>query len=77
MSFELKPLPYAEDALEPHMSTRTIQFHYGKHHKTYVDNLNKLIEGTDVAKLAPELGRNVVITILTPLLLAAGMILSR
>ena len=49
MAFELPPLPYAEDALEPHYSARTISFHYGKHHKTYVDTLNKLTEGTDLA----------------------------
>ena len=49
MAFELPPLPYAEDALEPAYSARTISFHYGKHHKTYVDTLNKLVEGTDLA----------------------------
>ena len=43
MAFELPPLPYAEDALEPVYSAHTISFHYGKHHKTYVDNLNKLV----------------------------------
>ena len=47
MAFELPPLPYAEDALEPHYSARTISFHYGKHHQTYVNNLNKLVGGTD------------------------------
>jgi len=47
MSIALPPLPYAEDALEPHYSARTISFHYGKHHKAYVDNINKLIAGTD------------------------------
>ena len=47
MAFELPPLPYAEDALEPAYSARTISFHYGKHHKTYVDTLNKLVDGTD------------------------------
>ena len=41
------PLPYAEDALEPVISAKTIGFHYGKHHKAYVDNLNKLIAGTE------------------------------
>ncbi|HVO01117.1 MAG TPA: superoxide dismutase [Candidatus Cybelea sp.] len=50
MSFELKPLPFAENALEPHMSARTIQFHYGKHHKAYVDTLNKLVENTPLEK---------------------------
>jgi superoxide dismutase, Fe-Mn family len=49
MAFELPPLPYADDALEPAYSARTISFHYGKHHKTYVDTLNKLVDGTDLA----------------------------
>lgn len=48
MAFELPALPYAEDALEPYYSAKTIGFHYGKHHKTYVDNLNKLTAGTDL-----------------------------
>lgn len=48
MALELPPLPYAEDALEPHYSARTISFHYGKHHKTYLDTLNKLTAGTDL-----------------------------
>ena len=43
---QLPPLPWAQDALEPHISARTIGFHYGKHHQTYVDNVNKLIAGT-------------------------------
>ncbi len=47
MPFTLPVLPYAEDALDPIYSARTISFHYGKHHKAYVDNLNKLIAGTD------------------------------
>lgn len=47
MTFTLPALPFAEDALEPVYSARTISFHYGKHHKAYVDNLNKLIVGTD------------------------------
>jgi len=46
MAFELPPLPYAQDALAPHISAETLEYHYGKHHKTYVDNLNKAIEGT-------------------------------
>ncbi|MBN2481514.1 MAG: superoxide dismutase [Bacteroidales bacterium] len=46
MSFELPKLPYAPDALEPHISKRTIEFHYGKHHQGYVNNLNKLVPGT-------------------------------
>jgi superoxide dismutase, Fe-Mn family len=49
MAFELPALPYADDALEPVYTARTISFHYGKHHKTYVDTLNKLTEGTDLA----------------------------
>lgn len=48
MTFQLPPLPYSEDALEPAYSARTIGFHYGKHHKTYVDTLNKLVAGTDL-----------------------------
>lgn len=47
MAFELPPLPYSKDALAPHMSVETLEFHYGKHHKTYVDNLNKLLPGTE------------------------------
>ena len=49
MAFELPALPYAQDALAPHMSAETFSFHYGKHHQAYVTNLNKLIEGTDLA----------------------------
>jgi superoxide dismutase, Fe-Mn family len=43
MPFELPPLPYAEDALEPYISATTLQFHHGRHHKTYVDTLNRLV----------------------------------
>jgi Fe-Mn family superoxide dismutase len=50
MSFELKPLPYAEDALEPHMSARTLQFHHGKHQKTYVTKLNELVDNTPLER---------------------------
>jgi superoxide dismutase, Fe-Mn family len=50
----LPPLPYAENALEPVITARTLQFHYGKHHKGYVDNLNKLIAGTDYSELSLE-----------------------
>jgi superoxide dismutase, Fe-Mn family len=46
MAFELPPLPYPETALEPYYSAKTISFHYGKHHKAYVDNLNKLLPGS-------------------------------
>jgi Fe-Mn family superoxide dismutase len=45
----LPPLPYAENALDPAISTNTIGFHYGKHHKGYVDTLNKLIAGTELS----------------------------
>ena len=47
MAFELPALPYAIDALAPHISQETLEFHYGKHHQTYVTTLNKLTEGTD------------------------------
>jgi len=50
----LPPLPYAENALEPIITAKTIGFHYGKHHKAYVDNLNKLIAGTEFAALSLE-----------------------
>lgn len=45
-NFELPPLPFAQDALHPHISANTLSFHYGKHHRAYVDNLNKLRMGT-------------------------------
>ncbi len=50
MAITLPDLPYAMDALEPHISRETLEYHYGKHHKTYVDKLNPLIEGTDLEK---------------------------
>ncbi len=50
----LPPLPYAEDALEPVISAKTLAVHHGKHHKTYVDTLNKLVEGTELARLTLE-----------------------
>ncbi|MBC3767225.1 superoxide dismutase [Neptunicella marina] len=48
MAFELPALPYAKDALEPHISAETLEFHHGKHHATYVTKLNGLIAGTDL-----------------------------
>ena len=44
MAFELPALPYAQDALAPHISAETLEYHYGKHHQTYVTNLNKLTD---------------------------------
>ncbi len=52
--FTLSPLPWDEAALEPTISARTIAFHYGKHHKTYVETLNKLVEGTQFADMKLE-----------------------
>jgi Fe-Mn family superoxide dismutase len=49
MAFTLPDLPYAKDALAPHISSETLDFHHGKHHATYVKNLNGLVEGTDMA----------------------------
>ncbi|MEQ8265278.1 superoxide dismutase [Fe] [Pseudohaliea sp.] len=48
MAFQLPPLPYEQNALEPHISAETLEYHYGKHHKTYVDKLNGLVDGTDM-----------------------------
>ncbi|MEI7036270.1 superoxide dismutase [Fulvimonas yonginensis] len=47
MAIELPPLPYEKNALEPHISAETLEFHHDKHHQAYVTNLNKLIEGTE------------------------------
>ncbi len=49
MAFELKALPYATDALEPHIDAKTMEIHHGKHHAAYVTNLNGAIEGTQLA----------------------------
>ena len=54
MAIELPPLPWAENALVPHISPETIQYHYGKHHNAYVTNLNKLIEGKPEANKSLE-----------------------
>ena len=47
MAIELPPLPYERNALEPHISAETLDYHYGKHHQAYVTNLNGMIEGTE------------------------------
>lgn len=52
--FVLPPLPYAETALEPHMSARMLKLHHGKHHNTYVETLNDLVAGTPFAELTLE-----------------------
>lgn len=54
MAFELPPLPYAHDALEPHIDKRTMEIHHGKHHAGYVNNLNAAIEGTEYAGMSLE-----------------------
>ena len=54
MAFELPPLTYTKDGLEPHMSSRTLEFHHGKHHKAYVDTLNKLVQGSPLEKQSLE-----------------------
>ncbi len=54
MKHELPPLPYPMDALEPYISKETLEYHYGKHHKAYVDNLNNLIPGTEFENLTLE-----------------------
>ncbi len=54
MAFELPPLPYPKDALAPHISAETLEYHHGKHHAAYVTNLNKLIEGKPEANKSLE-----------------------
>ena len=54
MAFELPPLPYELNALEPYISKETLEFHYGKHHQTYVNNLNNLVPGTEFEGLSLE-----------------------
>jgi len=54
MAHTLPPLPYAQDALAPHISKETFEFHYGKHHQAYVTNLNNLIPGTEFESLSLE-----------------------
>ena len=54
MAHELAPLPYAKDALEPHIDALTMEIHHGRHHKAYMDNLNKAIAGTPVEGLTLE-----------------------
>lgn len=54
MTFTLPELPYSKEALEPHISQETLEYHYGKHHQTYVTNLNKLIEGTEFEQMSLE-----------------------
>ena len=54
MTFELPALPYEQNALAPHISEETIQYHYGKHHQAYVNNLNNLTAGTEFANMGLE-----------------------
>ena len=54
MEHKLPPLPYAMDALQPHISKETLEFHYGKHHQAYATNLNNLIKGTEFENLSLE-----------------------
>ena len=54
MAYTLPPLPYAYDALEPHIDAQTMEIHHGKHHQAYVDNANKALEGTDMPTMPIE-----------------------
>ncbi|ATJ82838.1 superoxide dismutase [Halomonas beimenensis] len=54
MAFELPALPYEKNALEPHISAETLEYHYGKHHQAYVTKLNELTDGTDNANKSLE-----------------------
>jgi Fe-Mn family superoxide dismutase len=54
MAFEMPALPYARDALAPHISAETIDFHFGKHHQTYLTNLNNLVAGTEFESMSLE-----------------------
>lgn len=54
MAYTLPPLPYAYDALEPHIDARTMEIHHTKHHQAYIDNANKALEGSDMADLPVE-----------------------
>ncbi|MBI3931148.1 MAG: superoxide dismutase [Fe] [Chloroflexi bacterium] len=54
MEHQLPKLPYANNALAPHISAETIEYHYGKHHQAYVDNINRLIKGTEFEKMSLE-----------------------
>ena len=54
MAFELPPLPYSEDALDPHISAKTLSFHHGKHHAAYVTKLNGMVEGKPYAEQSLE-----------------------
>lgn len=59
MAFELPALPYASDALEPHIDRETMAIHHGKHHQAYVDNLNKALEGKDAPESIEEIIKNI------------------
>ena len=54
MSFTLPPLPYAQDALQPHLSAETLEYHYGKHHNTYVTKLNGMLPGSEFENMSLE-----------------------